>query len=272
MISNPAHPNPRIEDQKNLSTGCHNDSRGCIISGGRSRAEFPQPRNASVITAIPGARRQKSNRSEVFATAGSSGVVDFTASTTKEGFVMQSFRVSVVALAAAAAVPLLAATAYAGPGVPTGTSAAQCVRGCAVAKRSCVQTARTVSLACKADCRANSAPTALGACMRGCSDTFRASKDLCRTDQKSCIGDCKAGMPAGGQSAVDGSCLGSCGMELGQCAQGVVDAARTCIRGCRTSDDRPACLGGCAEAAQTGAEACASGFETCGTGCPPAGQ
>ena len=184
------------------------------------------------------------------------------------GSTMQSFRTFMIAVMACFVVPVLAGAAHAGDGLAAGTSAGQCVRGCSAQKKACIQAARTVSLACKRDCRENSAPTELGACMRGCSTTFRDSKDTCRADQKTCIAGCRAASD-GGASSAEVACNGSCGMDLADCARGVVTAAKTCLTGCRTAPDRLACLQGCAATAMTGAQTCASNFESCGTGCSP---
>jgi len=183
---------------------------------------------------------------------------------------MKSLRVIVIAIVAGAAVPILAGGAYAAVGLPAGTSAAQCVRGCSMQKKECIQTARTTALACKLDCRTNTAPTALGACMKGCSSTFRGTKDTCRADQKTCIAGCTSGTPIGGTTAVDAACLSSCGTDLAACAGGVIATAKTCLGGCRTAPDRLSCLQGCGAAAETGGQTCATEFETCGTSCPPA--
>ena len=183
---------------------------------------------------------------------------------------MQPFRTLVVATLAVAAIPLLAATAHAsGHGVSAGTSAAQCVRGCAMQKKACVQSARTTSLACKQDCRTNSAPPDLGTCMKGCSTTFRDTKDGCNAAQKTCIETCHpAAGGADGDDAATMSCRGGCGTSLADCAKGVVGTAKTCLTGCRSTTDRLSCFQGCAADAQSGAEGCASDFETCGSGCP----
>jgi hypothetical protein len=185
------------------------------------------------------------------------------------GCVMQAIRSLVVATVAAAAIPLLAATAHAaGHGVTAGTSAAQCVRGCAIQKKACIQTARATSLTCKQDCRTNSAPQDLGTCMKGCSTTFRSTKDGCNATQKTCIGACHpaSGTPESEPAMM--SCRGSCGTDLADCAGGVVTAARTCLSGCRSATDRLSCFQGCAADAQSGAEGCGSTFETCGSSCP----
>ena len=173
---------------------------------------------------------------------------------------MKALRIILIGLIAGAALPVLADGAQAQDGLAAGTSAAQCVRGCAALKRECVQTGRTTMLACKLDCRENTAPTELGTCMRGCSTAFRDTKDMCRTDQKACIGGCRDG-------TVDGACLGLCGSDLADCAKAVGDAGRTCRKGCRSADDRPSCLTGCGAAAQAGGEACAADFANCGASC-----
>ena len=182
---------------------------------------------------------------------------------------MQSFRVMVVAVMAGAAIPVLAATAHATPGggIPAGTSAAQCVRGCNAQKKTCIQAARTIALACKLDCRQNTVPNQLGTCMKACATTFRGSKDMCRTVKKDCIAGCRPPAPVGGAPSVDASCLGTCGTDLAECAQGVITPAKACVRGCRSAPDRLMCLQGCAATAAMGGEACASDFETCGTSC-----
>jgi hypothetical protein len=187
-----------------------------------------------------------------------------------EGSAMQSLRIAVIAIVAGAAVPVLCATAHA-QGVPAGTAAAQCVKGCAMQKKACVQTARTVALACKQDCRQNTAPDQLGTCMKGCSSTFRATKDTCRADQQTCIAGCRAAGPGGGGAGIDSAaCLGTCGSDLADCARGVTSAAKDCVSGCRGAPDRLACLQGCGAAAETGAQTCASNFEMCSTSCAPA--
>src|SRR5262245_22680928 len=151
------------------------------------------------------------------------------------GSSMQSFRALMIAVMAGAVVPLLAGAAHAGVGLAAGTSAGQGVRGCSAQKKACVQAARTVPLSLKRDCREDTAPTELGTCMRGCSTTFRDSKDTCRADQKTCITGCRAASPGGGGSSADVACHGSCGMDLADCARGVVTAAKTCLTGCRTA-------------------------------------
>jgi len=180
---------------------------------------------------------------------------------------MQVIRSLVVTTLAAAVIPLFAATAHATPpGVAAGTSAAQCVRGCAMQKKACIQTARTTALACKQDCRANSAPQDRGTCMRGCSTAFRTSKDSCNAAQKTCITTCHPA--AGGDDAGAMSCRGGCGTDLAGCAKDVIAAAKSCKTGCRTATDRLSCFQNCASDAETGAEGCASGFEMCGSSCP----
>ena len=78
------------------------------------------------------------------------------------------------------------------------TAGAQtCPAACGQQKRACLETARTVKLACKLDCRTNSPRTELGMCMRGCMATFRAAKDVCRTDHQACVRACFAGSPSG---------------------------------------------------------------------------
>jgi hypothetical protein len=182
---------------------------------------------------------------------------------------MRSFRVVVVTVVAAVAVSFLAAAAHA-QGVPTGTSAGQCVLGCNMQKKACVQGGRTVSLACKQTCRDTVAPTELGACMKTCSSAFRTTKEMCRADHQSCKTGCKSSTAAGGSAPVDPNCLGGCGAALGECARDVATTAKTCVKGCRSAPDRLACLQECADIALAGAEACASAFEACGVGCPPA--
>lgn len=144
------------------------------------------------------------------------------------------------------------------------TAAAQtCSAGCGLQKRACLQTARTVKLSCKLDCRSNTDPSAdLGTCMQGCVATFRDTKDTCRSDHQTCIGTC---VPSGPPSP-DG-CLTTCGTDLAACARGVVEDGRTCLAGCRTAPDRLACLANCAATAQDGAATCATNFQTCVTGC-----
>lgn len=181
---------------------------------------------------------------------------------------MKAQRVLFAVVAAAIAVPVFASGAHAAVGLAAGTSAAQCVRGCAAQKRECIQTARTTSLACKLDCRETSAPRDLGTCMRGCSGSFRDSKDACRADQQTCIAGCRSSTPANATLPVDASCFASCGSDLADCAHAVIDAGRTCLTGCRTDPDRRGCLQGCGAAAATGGEACAANFEACGSSCP----
>jgi hypothetical protein len=185
-------------------------------------------------------------------------------STRDGGFAMQSFRAVVVAFVAGAAVPFVAASAYAQVGVPAGSTAAQCVLGCNMQKRACIQGGRVVALACKQDCRDTVPPNELGECKKTCAGTFRTTKAMCRADHKSCMTGCR-----GGVATVDSSCLGGCGTDLAECARGVTTAARTCVKECRSAPDRHTCLEGCATTAQTDAEACASDFELCGTNCPP---
>jgi hypothetical protein len=182
------------------------------------------------------------------------------------GSAMQSFRSILVVAVAAAASPFLAAAADA-QGVPTGTSAAECVLGCNMQKKACVQTGRTVALSCKQDCRDNSPKAQLGACMKACSSSFRTTKDACRSDHKVCIAGCR---PAAGDDAslAMQSCVGGCGSTLGGCARDVTSAARTCITGCRSAPDRLPCLQDCASAAEAGAEGCATDFQSCQTSCP----
>ena len=194
---------------------------------------------------------------------------------------MQSVRVMMVAAWAVLIVPLLAnrADAHLGFGVPAGTATAQCVVGCNMQKKGCFQTARTTALACRQNCRMSSTPTAIGSCMRGCVSTFISSVFTCHTDQQTCLEGC---FPSGPPSTPGprptpgppptpgpgGNCLGTCGMDLAGCAQGVVSQAKTCLAGCRTATDRLACLMGCATSAKSGADTCATDFQSCRSDCP----
>jgi hypothetical protein len=184
---------------------------------------------------------------------------------------MQSPRALMIAVVAPVAIAVLAGSAYAraDPGLPAGTSAAQCVVGCNMQMKGCVQTARVTKLACKQDCRQNAAHDQRGACMKACTDTFRGTKDTCRTDHATCIGGCVPPMPGGGEPPADTACRGGCGSDLADCAKGVVTAAKACVSGCRTAPDRLTCLQGCATTAETDAGTCATDFETCATGCAP---
>ena len=173
---------------------------------------------------------------------------------------MKALRIILIGLVAGAALPVLADGAQAQDGLAAGTSAAQCVRGCAALKRVCVATGRTTALACKLDCRANTAPTELGTCMRGCSSAFGDTKDMCRADQQTCIAGCRDG-------TVDGACLESCGSDLADCAKAVGAAGKTCRTGCRSAADRHSCMADCGAAAQAGGEACAAVFASCGASC-----
>jgi hypothetical protein len=184
---------------------------------------------------------------------------------------MQALRVILIGVVASAAIPLVASSAHAHPGIgrPAGTTAA-CVVGCNMQKKGCIATARVAALACKQDCRQNAAPGQRGACMQGCMTTFRSSNGTCRSDQRTCIEGCVPASPgAGGSTGVASSCRGTCGMDLAGCVQGVVTTARTCVGGCRTAADRLMCLESCASSAQSVAETCASDFQTCGSSCSP---
>jgi hypothetical protein len=197
------------------------------------------------------------------------------ASETRRRFSMQTLRAMTVAALAVLLIPLFSSRAHAHPGfgVPAGTATAQCVVGCNMQKKGCIQSARTTALACKQNCRATSAPTAIGSCARGCMTTFLSSVTTCRTDQKTCLAGCVPSGPPSGPpptpSSSDVSCLGTCGMDLAGCAQGVVSQAKTCITGCRTATDRLTCFQGCATSATSGAQTCATDFQTCrSSGCP----
>jgi hypothetical protein len=172
---------------------------------------------------------------------------------------MKALRIILIGLVAGAALPVLADGAQAQDGLAAGTAAGQCVRGCAALKRECVATGRTTALACKLDCRANTAPTELGTCMRGCSSAFGDTKDMCRADQR-------PASPAA-DGTVDGACLGACGSDLADCAKAVGSDGRTCRKGCRDADDRPACLAACGAAAQAGGQSCVDAFTACGASC-----
>ena len=181
---------------------------------------------------------------------------------------MKAPRVLFVSAASAVVLTVLAGGAQAQDGVAAGTSAAQCVRGCSLQKRDCVATGRTTSLACKLTCRETSPRSELGTCMRGCSTAFRDTKDACRATQKACIVACRTSTPMNGAAPVDAGCFGSCGSDLGDCARDVVTAGRTCVKGCRDTDDRLDCLQGCGADAVAGGEACGDAFAACGTSCP----
>ena len=133
-----------------------------------------------------------------------------------------------------------------------------CPAVCGVQKRTCVQTARVAALACKETCRADRAPTALGACMRGCSSAFRAAKGNCRAERRGCLDGC--GTPPGG-------CVGICGKDLATCVRGVTGDARACLGGCRTADDRRACVAECTTGLRDGNAACRGEFQACKGGC-----
>lgn len=144
----------------------------------------------------------------------------------------------------------------------TGDAAAQtCQSGCGLQKKACVQSARTVKLACKLDCRTNSAPVDLGACMDGCVDKFRSSKDSCHAALSGCLGTCEA--PPDGS----GECVDGCGQDLAACAQGVVTEARTCVKDCKAVPDHLSCLAACGATAEAGAEICAANFSSCEGDC-----
>jgi hypothetical protein len=145
------------------------------------------------------------------------------------------------------------------------SAALPCPAGCGGQKNACLQTARVSKLSCKQDCRTNADHTALGTCMHGCSGTFRSAKTTCQADLVSCIGACN---PPSHPGPPPSNCLGTCGQDLAQCAQGVVTEARTCVAGCRSASDHLACLQACGAAAKQGAATCASDFETCRGGCP----
>jgi hypothetical protein len=147
-----------------------------------------------------------------------------------------------------------------------GTALAQtCSSGCGLQMRACLQGARTTNVACKLDCRTNSAPGDLRSCMLGCRDAFRPAKAACRNDIHDCVASCTPTTPPGGGGG--GACLGDCGEALHLCAQGVLVQAKTCISGCTAGPDRLACLADCAAAAKSGAAACASDFGTCTESC-----
>src|SRR5438128_3580932 len=140
----------------------------------------------------------------------------------------------------------------------------ECSTGCGMQTVACVKTARTTQLACKRDCRAKKAPTALGSCIRGCMSTFRSSHAACRTGHRSCVQSCSPASAAGPAGA---SCPAMCGVDLGTCARGVVTALSGCVSGCRTSSDPGTCLEGCVATAQSSVASCWSDFATCLSSC-----
>ena len=146
-------------------------------------------------------------------------------------------------------------------------AALPCPAGCGGQKKACVQTARVAKLTCKQDCQTNSVPTAFGACMTACSGTLRSAKTSCQADLVSCLGTCNPPSPPG-PPPPPSSCLGTCGQDLGACAQGVVAQAKSCLTGCRTASDHLGCLKGCVAAAKQGGATCASDFQTCRDTCP----
>jgi hypothetical protein len=153
--------------------------------------------------------------------------------------------------------------------VLAGEAVAQsCQPGCGSQMKACVQTARTTMLACKADCRANAAPSDLGTCMHTCTTGYRSAQSACRGDMANCRASCSS---VAGAFVSSTNCAGGCGQTLGTCAQGVVTNARACVKGCTSASDRLSCLEACASAARSGAQACASDFSSCLSGCgaPP---
>jgi hypothetical protein len=141
-------------------------------------------------------------------------------------------------------------------------SAQVCAAGCGVEAKACLKAARMTKLACTMDCRANSAPTDLGACLVGCVDAFRTAKTSCRSGVQGCVQGCGPTSSGG-----DPACLGACGAALGQCARGVAATGRECVQGCRTASDRLGCLEACGTAARSGAGECAATALSCAAGC-----
>ena len=181
---------------------------------------------------------------------------------------MKALRVLFVSAASAVVLSVFAGGAQGQDGVAAGTTAAQCVRGCAMQKKECVQTGRVTSLACKLTCRETVPRPELDTCMRGCSTAFRDTKDACRATQKACITGCRTSTPMTAAVPVEAGCLGGCGTDLADCARDVITAGRGCLKGCRSADDRHSCLQGCGAEAVAGGEACFDGFVACGTSCP----
>jgi hypothetical protein len=152
-------------------------------------------------------------------------------------------------------------------GLPTvrAGAAQPCTAGCGLQKMACRQTGRLTMLACKQDCRANAEPTAQGTCVRACMTTFRSDKTGCQSDHVTCLGSCQPPSPPHGPPS--SGCLGTCGQDLGACAKGVAAQTKTCVTGCRSASDHPACLQACGSAAKQGAATCASDFQTCQANC-----
>jgi len=144
-----------------------------------------------------------------------------------------------------------------------GLAAAQeCPATCGLEKRACVQDARADKLACKLDCRTSGNRAGLGACMRLCVRTFRSDAYGCGTDHGSCMIGCGPGSPP-----VPGMCRMMCGHDFVACTQGVLVAARSCIRDCPGGRLGLVCIGICAVRARHDAAACADTFQSCAAGC-----
>ena len=141
-----------------------------------------------------------------------------------------------------------------------------CSAGCGQEKNACVQTARVARSACKQDCRANAAPTALGACMIGCSATYRSAKTDCQADHVSCQGACKPPAHPGPPSPPS-NCLGTCGQDLATCTKDLVAQRKSCAAACDAPSERGACLTACVAAAKQQAESCRSDFDACRDAC-----
>jgi hypothetical protein len=145
-----------------------------------------------------------------------------------------------------------------------GTAFAQaCAGGCATQATACLHGARTSAVACRIDCRKNAAPADLGSCMRGCRDGFRQARATCNTDRTDCIGACDPTTAAGASVP----CLGTCGQDLGSCTRGVAATMSTCVRDCRSADDRADCLRACVATSNDGDAGCKSAFVTCRENC-----
>jgi len=139
----------------------------------------------------------------------------------------------------------------------------QCVVGCTAQYRMCVETGVVALHASGLECREILDPHAKYDCITGSGDAYRAASLSCRTDAKSCKASCA---PA---PDVDETCLENCAGQLGSCAGGVLQAALSCVRGCRTAPDYLTCTQGCLAALQADGAPCGDDFTTCLGGCVP---
>src|SRR5262245_11335355 len=131
---------------------------------------------------------------------------------------------------------------------------AECGGKCNKDGRACVSTARTASLSCKLACR-SAKPNDLRPCVHRCIDTFAGAKEACHDARTSCRDACNPDNPT--------PCPATCGKALGECMRDVAGAHRTCVGGCASAADRPACIGHCSATHSAGSDACRATFRHC---------